>query len=491
MRSLPAAARPVTDAPHEPAAGPRSWWIALVLVVAAALRLRLALRSPLWFEELYFVLAARRTAAEVWAIAANDIHPPVGFMLRWAWTRLGGDGALWHKSLSMLFALACIPVAWALVRRLFGAGAALIATALMAVTFALVRYGQEVGNHSLLWLLAVLAVERWTAFHAGGRTRDGVVAAALTVLGTYTHYAVIALEVVVFAWGLVTLAGSRLRAGRWLALHALVAVAFLPQLPVFLGQIGREATLRYALFPTPHDARLFAHWLCLERRPTLWAFPVLALLPLLDRARRRAAAWMWVLVLVPPLFVRVLPITFPNEFLFAAPFWFALVASGVMGLPWRSVRAAVAVLAVLAGLTLSAPARPFHEPIALRAAFARLAAVRHPGDEVIHAESHSLMFALYYDPAGRHRLLLENGGASYFDGGLVIPDSLRLDPRQWAAERATGAPWWAISVDRARVLRYRETRAGAAQLATIREAAHGRRWVFPPVTLWEGVPPAR
>ena len=473
------------------APGRAAWLLVPVVALAALLRIRLALGSPLWFEEVYVLLVSRRSAAGAWWTAAHDIHPPLPFLLRHLWTRLGGDGAPWQKTLSITLALAAFPVAFRLFRRLFGTSAALVATALMAVSFALVRYGQEVGMFSLQWLLALLLVDAWSSWIESGRRRDAALGVAVAVVALYTHYAFLAVEVVLAAWGALALRRQPGRRATWAALHALALAAFLPQAPTFLQQLAREGTLRYASFPAPQAVLEYGRTLALHHRLLLPLFAALAAVPFFDRSRRLAASLMALLVVLPPIAIRIEPLTFPTEFLFAAPFAFALVAAGLDARPLRGLRLSLAALVVAYSAWWCVRQPPFHEGFALRESLGVLRSLRAPGDLVVHAETHSLLFALYYDPGGRNRLLIEDSGTQYFDGGLAIPDSARMTAAEWGAARARGERWWGMAVDRARVTRDQVTRAGAAGRTVIEGAARGRRWVMPPVTLWEGLPERR
>jgi len=479
---------PAPPARRASASDPAGWLLAPLVLVAALLRFHLALRSPLWFEELYVMLVARRSAAGALWIAIHDIHPPIPFLLRHALVAVGGDSPLAQKSLSIALSLLALPLAWRLVRRLFDARVAALATALMAVSFALVRYGQEVGMFSMQWLLALALVDTWTLWLESGRRRDAVLGVAIAIVAVYTHYVFLAVEPLLFAWGLLALRRDRKRLAAWAGMHALVAIAFVPQAPIFLAQVAREMTLRYSTFPTGESIAAYARFLGLHHRVLEWLFPLAGLLPLLDRTQRRAAILMWLLVLLPPLSIRVIPLTFPTEFLFAAPFAYALVAAGLDRAPLRPARLALCVLIVANSAWWSFRQPPFHEPVALQQELRTLRAHRAPGDLVLHSETHSLLFALYYDPAGRNRILVEDAGTQYFDGGLVIPDSARMTRSAFAAARSRGDAWWAFGVNRARVARNVISRAGAAEVATFDSLAAGPHWVSPPVTLWQGLP---
>ena len=91
-------------------ASPRSSEVGLLvalLAAAAAIRVFLALTTPGWFAEIYIVRVAALPFREALRLTSADIHPPLQFLLRCAWTDLAGASVISHKLLSVLFALAC------------------------------------------------------------------------------------------------------------------------------------------------------------------------------------------------------------------------------------------------------------------------------------------------------------------------------------------------------------------------------------------------
>ena len=73
----------------------------------------------------------------------------------------------------------------------------------------------------------------------------------------------------------------------------------------------------------------------------------------------------------------------------------------------------------------------------------------------------------------------------YFEGGLAIPESVYYSPEQWAKDRAVGARWWGIRVDRAYVTRGHVSRAGESGAARLK-AASDSAWTWLPVSLYLG-----
>ena len=463
------------------------WLLAGVVVLAAALRVIAALRSPLWFDEIYVVLAARRPLPELLRLSALDIHPPLFPLLRQAWQHLGGEGVLWLKSLSIVLALAGILATFALGRRMFGPRAGLIAAALLSVDVAHVRYSQEVQFHSMLWLLLIGAVHAGWCWVEERRGRDAARLVALATLALYTHYVAGVALAVLLLWGMVALRREPAAAGRWLLTFAAMALLFLPQAPVFLEQFRREGSASWFRFPHPRD--LLDLWRLMSLGPLYLVPPLLALslLPLFRRGQRRAASLLWALTTLTLLATRVLPVVVTRDLLCVLPFWHLLVAMGIAGVRASGLVTAVSVLLVGFGLRSFVRSRGGPEGVPLAQATAVLRERTRPGDLVACAETHALLFLRFYLPDRDSRLLMPAGSrAPYSDGGLVVEDAWHLDPGQWAAARARGTPWWGVRVDRAVVTRGVARRAGSAAAAAFDAAAPARTWEFPPVWVWEG-----
>ena len=460
--------------------------LALGLALALALRLLESLGTPLWFDEIYTLSVARLPFRDLVSTVARDIHPPLPFLLRGVWLRVGGEGELWVRSLSILAALLSLVWTWRLGRRLFGAGAALITVLLLAVNVSHVRYSQEVEDYPLTWLTLLGCIDaawRWIEHRRGVHA---VLYVVWALLALYTHYIALFILATLFLWGTITLRGDTRALRRWVGLHVAVAVLFIPQGRVFLEQFRREGSGRFFHFPAA--AAVVDLWRRLSFNATYLILPLLALsaLPLLRREQRRAASLLWLLCTLPLLSPRLWVVILPREVLYIAPLWLLLVGAGLMGLPGRRTGPALAALLFAFGARAYLRHQPFPEAVALERAESYVLAHAVPGDLVVHAESHSFLFFNYHAPRARNVLLVEAGQrVPYFEGGLAIPESLYVSPERWEWERASGEHWWGVRVDRAYVTRGVATRAGAAGAARM-QAACDSAWSFPPVTLYRG-----
>jgi 4-amino-4-deoxy-L-arabinose transferase-like glycosyltransferase len=214
---------------------------ALVLL-AAILRIALALRPGLWADEIFSLAMATghslehpaadavpslgdyvertgaRPAAEfaryaehdpnpagvervVRAVFLSDTSPPLYYLLLNLWTRGLGttDAAL--RLFSTLWALACFPLLWRVGRTIGGRRVAWIACVLFALSPTALYYAAEGRMYSLLWFLGLLLA--WTSLclaRTGTRLLPLTLWAGATAAGLLTHYFFAFVWVACLAW---------------------------------------------------------------------------------------------------------------------------------------------------------------------------------------------------------------------------------------------------------------------------------------------------
>lgn len=477
------------NAPAGIAARPRArtaLWLGLGLGLAAALRVRESLRTPLWFDEIYIVAVARQGFLGVVRTVARDIHPPLQFLLRWAWIRIGGESEQWLRSLSILLALLSLVWTYRLGRRLFGRFPALFAVLLLAVSPIHIRYSPEVEDYSLGWLVLLAATESAWNWLERRRSKDAFGYGIWGALALYSHYLSAFYLATLCVAGLALHPSARRAPAAWLGLHLAMLLVFLPQGVVWAHQFLREGA--GAFFHFPSAASVFELWRHMSFGAAYLIVPLLALslIPLFTPTHRRAAALLWVLCTLPLLSPRLWVIILPREVLYILPLWLLLAGAGAERLPGRWTATVVFSLLFAFGARASSRHGAFGEAVSLSRAESAIRAHAKPRDLVLHAESHSLLYFLYHYPAARNRLLLPAGlHVPYFEGGLAIPESAYYSPEEWAKDRASGARWWGLRVDRAYVTRGRVSRAGESGAVSMK-ALSDSVWTYAPVSLYRG-----
>lgn len=200
--STPTAAHETPGGGHQDrlSAGPR-WLLALGLL-AALMAVSVALRTTAmgtsyWIDEGIAVGIARFPLSEIPGTLLLDGSPPLYYLLLHLWETWFGTSELATRSLSLLAAVATVPAAWVLARRIAGARAGWVAAILAAGHPFLTYYAQETRMYSLVSLEALLFSGALVLVFAQRRRRWMALAIPAGAAMLYTHN-----------WGLFAVAGS-------------------------------------------------------------------------------------------------------------------------------------------------------------------------------------------------------------------------------------------------------------------------------------------
>ncbi len=260
----------------------------LVALTTASALLRVeGIGVSLWLDEGISIGIASHRLTEIPGLLAQDGSPPLYYLLLHAWMAAFGDGAVALRSLSLVFALATVPVAYLTVASLFGRRAGWIAAVLAATSPYVGTYAREARMYSLLALLVLVGVASFVHAFAFGHRRWLPAFVVSTALVLYTHN-----------WGLFFAAGAGLavlpcllaRPDRRRVLHdatlafGTVAVLYAPWLPTLARQIEQTGA-PWSPVPTPRDALLVVSSVLGDQR-VLVALAVSAAVPLLRLSRR-------------------------------------------------------------------------------------------------------------------------------------------------------------------------------------------------------------
>ncbi|MEA2293031.1 MAG: mannosyltransferase [Solirubrobacteraceae bacterium] len=169
----------VTAAPiHWPRAGalvrtPVVTPLGLGLLAAGSVLVRTVhFGTGFWVDEGLSVGIADRPITDIPGVMRLDGSPPAYYLLLHLWIRLVGQTSeVATHALSLLLATLTIPVAWALVRALFGERAGWIAAVLFAFNPFLNAYAQETRMYTLVVLLGLVSVACFVGAFALGRSR--------------------------------------------------------------------------------------------------------------------------------------------------------------------------------------------------------------------------------------------------------------------------------------------------------------------------------
>jgi mannosyltransferase len=203
-----------------------------------------------WIDEGLSVGIADRPLGDIPGVLRQDGSPPLYYVLLHLWLPLAGRSEEGTHALSLLIALACVPVAWWGGRLLFGATTGWMAAVLAAANPFLTQYAQETRMYALVTLLGLVALICWLQAFAGdppgdGRVRRGAALgfAASFAAMLYTHNWGLFFGFGTAVAGLMLLALASPRERRRLLRTAVLAyggaaLLYLPWVPTFLYQIA-------------------------------------------------------------------------------------------------------------------------------------------------------------------------------------------------------------------------------------------------------------
>ena len=366
MKSVDATASGAADqtatessVPHSPRGSTSALDLSLLAVitgVAAALRFHSLATKSFWFDEGVSVAIARldwyNFARILWRREANM---SLYYLLLHFWLHFGGS-EFFVRTLSVLFAVAPIPVIYLFGRRLFDSRIGLIAAALLAVNAYHVQYSQDARSYSLMVLLCLLSSLYFLRCLDDPSRRNRISYIVSSTLAVYAQF--FSLLLVIAHWTSLKMLDrgqvprQTRNDWRWIALSTSPILAF-------VATTG-TGPLRWVQRPGLKDLWVFALHLTGNGGPWLLVACVApclaALLPVWRTRRLRRVPWdawrlrfllCWLvfpialtlaLSLVKPLFV-------PRYFIFCLPALLLLVACGIARL--RPVLMAPALLLVL------------------------------------------------------------------------------------------------------------------------------------------------
>ena len=433
-------------------------WVLLGGLVTAGVVLRFVAPPELWLDEAQSVAIAHLPLPELFAALEQDGSPPLYYLLLHVWTALFGTSATTVRSLSAVFSLLTLPLAWYVARRLAGRRAAAALGVLLATSPVLVRYASETRMYALLVLLSMAGIAAGAAVVR--RPGAGPVLAFGTVTGALLLTHVWAFHVVAVT-GVLALAALPFRRGpalRLLAGLSLGGLLFSPWLLSFLVQLAHTGTPwaaspGFAVLPLALEAwqgggQVRAHVLGT-------ALLLLATVGLLAAAAARRPGERTVVLSLRPRRTRLVLLAMSlgtllmagevsrltgtavhDRYTSVAVFAFlALAALGVAALPGAAVRAAA--LVAVAGLGLATALPQVAEPRTQAGEVARALDDAAPGDVVVFCPDQ-------LGPAVA-RLVPPEAGLDL----VVYPDLRPADRVDWTdyEARMTSTPSAAVAAD--------------------------------------------
>jgi uncharacterized membrane protein len=212
-----------------------------IFLAALALLAGAAAQKSFWEDEAFTARIAQNNLDNVLDATARDVHPPLYLLLVSQWGALFGYEELGLRSLSVLFALATLVLAYKLAAEAAGPRAGLFTLAVLAFSPLFVMYAHNARYYSMTAAFSLLAVYTTYRFQV---TRRWPYLLVYILSGTLLLYLLFAAAAVLLAcnlWWLISWWRERPRSGiiAWFLAQAAVMLLYLPGYRIFASVLEK------------------------------------------------------------------------------------------------------------------------------------------------------------------------------------------------------------------------------------------------------------
>ncbi|MFN8382719.1 MAG: glycosyltransferase family 39 protein [Anaerolineales bacterium] len=167
--------------------------LALILLLAIALRSIGIISRPIWYDEAFSILFSEKgpsamiygTLSET-GTGSADIHPLGYYSLLWVWINTFGNSIFAARMLSVAISLVSLVLIYKIAESLFNERTALIACIIFAILPFQIHFAQEIRMYGLLTLWLLLSTLSFLRARAGSWKWWGIFALS-SALAQYTH----------------------------------------------------------------------------------------------------------------------------------------------------------------------------------------------------------------------------------------------------------------------------------------------------------------
>ncbi len=192
----------------------------------------------------------------IWNI---DTHPPATHTFLWVWTQLFGFGDGVVKAPFVLMSVLALFFLYRFTYAWTGGPVALITTACWACMQYMVMYGQFARPYAMGLFTTALMADQLTRY-AGGRGIRALIGFALgAILSAYTHHFALMQAALIAGTGVFLVTAKRIRP--YLVTCALIVLAYLPNVPLFLSQLGMKGLDSWLTAPDTHWLPRYLWWI--------------------------------------------------------------------------------------------------------------------------------------------------------------------------------------------------------------------------------------
>lgn len=225
---------------------------AVPVTIGFILRLFDLTKSSIWHDEGYTMWLLRYNIPEIITRTARDVHPPGYYLIAKPWVMLFGNSVFSIRSLSLIFSVGIIYLAYKIVEMLWSKRAAFWSALFIAFSPFLIRFGQEARMYGVVAFFTTLATYYFVKFVKEKKAIHLLPYTLAMIVAMYTQYysffVIISLWVI-FAiytpkfWKFHWIKGFKEATGifnwKWWLANISLLVLYLPWFPIAYKQVTR------------------------------------------------------------------------------------------------------------------------------------------------------------------------------------------------------------------------------------------------------------
>ncbi|MBI4689936.1 MAG: glycosyltransferase family 39 protein, partial [Nitrospirae bacterium] len=304
-----------------------------------------------WTDEFLSIWHARDiiSITTFFSSLQGNAHPPLYFLLLKFWS-YGGEGETYLRFLSVIFGILTIPMTYLFGRQFFDQKTSLIASFLVAISPFHTLHDREVRMYSMFVLLTIISSYFFIRALREGKTKLWFGYTVFTILNTYTHYHAFLVILSQWLFYIVNFRQYRHLIKNVMISQAVVAFCFIFWIPVFLNHLKDFSALGKggSRFPAPTGAVLkliylifsfsigqtVSPWNYIIVIPAAIIFSIAFIFGIKSMFGYRDALLFFSMSLLVPIITGMfITDMFPKYFIFIAPVYSLIIASGIANFP--------------------------------------------------------------------------------------------------------------------------------------------------------------
>lgn len=214
--------------------------------------------AGIWFDEAFSAYLTKFNLFEIAKYTALDVHPPMYYWLLKIWTDIFGHSELAFRSLSVVFGVSAIFIAYALIKKMFSARAAMIGVLMMAFSPMLVRYGMEARMYTMVATIGLGATYVLIDAVKTDSKKKWTIYGILVGLGMWTHYFTAIIWLSHWFWRYLVTKNVKYSwrqrvanyfSRHWIRAHVVAVIVFMAWLPVMIIELGGIQSTNFWIGP--------------------------------------------------------------------------------------------------------------------------------------------------------------------------------------------------------------------------------------------------